>query len=280
MSAIKRAIWYIETHLAEPFSLEEMARAAGMSKFHLSRSFGFIVGLSPSAFLRARRLSHAARALAEGAPDILHLALDVGYNSHEGFTRAFREHFGMSPEQVRAQGHVNNLNLLEFQTMPEAPVITLADPEFIRCGPLLLAGLPKHLQFSERGSIPGLWQRFGQLIPSIPKTGPGVTYAVVAAPPPGEEGFEYAPCVAIDSSDDLPEGLKAIRVAERTFAVFRHPGHIAEMPAVCNAIFGEWCAATDRKPAEIPIQMIEFYPGSFDPMTGEGGFEIWLPLAD
>lgn len=280
MSAIERAIWHIETHLGEPFSLEETARAAGVSKFHLSRSFGFVVGLSPSAFLRARRLSSAARQLAEGAPDILQLALDVGYNSHEAFTRAFRDVFGMSPEQVRAQGHVANLELLEPQAMTAPPSIQLPEPEITSRGPLLLASLPKHFQFSERGAIPNLWTQFGALIPSIPKTGPGVTYGVVAAPPPGEEGFEYAPSVAIKSADELPEGLKAIRIAEHDYAIFRHPGHIADMPAVCNAIFGDWCASADRRPAEISIQMLEFYPESFNPMTGEGGFEIWLPLAE
>lgn len=279
MSAIQRAVWHIETHLAEPFSLEETSKAAGMSKFHLSRTFGFLIGLSPSAFLRARRLSVAARALSEGAPDILQLALEVGYSSHEAFTRAFREHFALSPEQVRAQGHVNNLSLLEYPTMTTPPAIELAEPEIASRGPLLLAGLPRHLQFSERGAIPNLWAQFGALIPSIPKTGPGVTYGVVSAPPPGEEGFEYAPSVAISSTDELPDGLKAIRIAQQSFAVFRHPGHVADMPAVCGAIFGEWCANTQHRPAEIPVQMLEFYPEAFNPMTGEGGFEIWLPLA-
>lgn len=279
MSAIQRAVWHIETHLAEPFSLEEAAQAAGVSKFHLSRTFGFIMGLSPSAFLRARRLSVAARALGEGAPDILQLALEVGYSSHEAFSRAFRDHFAMSPEQVRSQGHVNNLSLMEYPTMTRPPPIELADPDIVRRGPMLLAGLPKHLQFSERGAIPNLWAQFGALIPSIPKTGPGVTFGLVSAPPPGEEGFEYAPAVIIGSQGELPEGLTAVRIDEQAFAVFRHPGHVADMPAVCGAIFGDWCARTEHKPAETPVQMLEFYPETFNPMTGEGGFEIWLPLA-
>lgn len=280
MSAIERAIWHIETHLAEPFSLEETARVAGFSKFHFSRSFGFIVGLSPSAYARARRLSIAAVALADGASDILGLALDVGYNSHEAFTRAFRDQFGVSPEQLRATGHTRILQLVEPRSLTNMPSIQLAEPEITKRGPLLLAGLPKHFQFSDRGAIPGLWQQFAPLIAQLPTTGPGVTFGVVAAPPPGEEGFEYAPSVQIKSADDLPEGLKAIRIAEHPFAIFRHSGHIAEMPAVCNAVYGEWCATSSHKPAEIPIQMLEYYPETFDPMTGAGGFEIWLPLAD
>lgn len=280
VTAIERAIWYVETHLSEPFSLEETARAAGFSKFHFSRSFGFIVGVSPSAYARARRLSIAAVELAGGASDILGLALEIGYSSHEAFTRAFRDQFGVSPEQVRSAGSTSNLALAEPRTLTNMPSIELAEPEIVRRGPLLLAGLPKHFQFSERGAIPGLWQQFAPLIAQLPTTGPGVTFGVVGAPPPGEEGFEYAPSVQIKSADELPEGLKAIRIAEHSFAIFRHGGHVAEMPAVCNAVFGDWCATTSYKPAEIPIQMLEYYPESFDPMTGAGGFEIWLPLAD
>ena len=59
-----------------------------------------------------RRLSEAARVLANGSPDILTVALDFGYGSHEAFTRAFRDQFGMTPESVRAQGHLDNVNLV------------------------------------------------------------------------------------------------------------------------------------------------------------------------
>ncbi len=107
----------------------------------------------------------------------------------------------------------------------------------------MLAGLPRHLQFSARGTIPTLWQLFAPLIAQLPVSGPGVTFGVVGAPPPGEDGFEYAPAVQIDTADDLPEGLKAIRIAAHRFAIFRHSGHVAEMPAVCNAVFSDWCAA-------------------------------------
>jgi hypothetical protein len=52
------------------------------------------------------------RALFDGAPDILSVALDAGYGSHEAFTCAFRQHFGLTLEQARAQRPTINLNLL------------------------------------------------------------------------------------------------------------------------------------------------------------------------
>ncbi len=278
MNAIHKAVWHIEAHLSEPFSLENTARAAGVSKFHLSRSFGFVMGMSPSAYARTRRLSAAARRLAAGETDILSLALDTGYGSHEAFTRAFRDQFGATPEQVRTAATIDTLTLVEPRHMTTPNPIKLQEPEIARRGPILVASLAKHFQFSERAAIPALWAEFGQRIAKLPVSGPGVTYGVVGAPPPGEEGFEYAPSVEIRSIDDLPEGLKAMRIEARPYAIFRHGGHIAEIGAVCNAIYSDWSGRPGLEPSEGPINMIEFYPAAFNPMNGTGGFEIWLPL--
>jgi AraC family transcriptional regulator len=106
MSIVAKALWYIENRYGQPgLSLDEVAAACQVSRFHLTRAFGMATGLSLMRYLRARRMTEAAQALAAGAPDILAVALDAGYGSHEAFTRAFREQFGCTPEAVRAQGH-------------------------------------------------------------------------------------------------------------------------------------------------------------------------------
>ncbi|WP_164034337.1 helix-turn-helix domain-containing protein, partial [Serratia marcescens] len=76
-------------------------------------------------YLRGRRLSQAARSLAAGAPDILAVALDAGYGSHEAFTRAFRDQFGMTPELVRDRRRLDNVPLVEPITMNETLLIHL-----------------------------------------------------------------------------------------------------------------------------------------------------------
>lgn len=88
------AIWYIETHLGSELSLAEIANFVKVSRFHLLRAFGAATGLSVMSYVRARRLTEAARQLACGAADILGVAIGAGYASHEAFTRAFREQFG------------------------------------------------------------------------------------------------------------------------------------------------------------------------------------------
>src|SRR4030088_1141759 len=101
MNPAQKALWYIESHLAGALTLDEVAAIGGVSRYHMVRAFAAATGFSVMRYVRVRRLSEAARALASGAPDILTVALDADYGSHEAFTRAFREHFGITPEMVR-----------------------------------------------------------------------------------------------------------------------------------------------------------------------------------
>ena len=104
MNPVAKALWFIESHFESAITLSEVAEVAGVSRFHLVRAFGMTTGYPVMRYVRGRRLTEAAKALAHGAPDILTLAIGIGYGSHEAFTRAFREQFGITPDQVRARG--------------------------------------------------------------------------------------------------------------------------------------------------------------------------------
>ena len=71
MQSIERAVWYIETHFANEISLDDIAEFGGVSRFHMSRSFGTITGSPVMTYVRGRRLTAAAQKLllelAEGA---------------------------------------------------------------------------------------------------------------------------------------------------------------------------------------------------------------------
>src|SRR6201993_1561952 len=77
-------------------------RSDGVTDHHLARAFGVLTGQSLMRYVRGRRLTEAARSLAAGEPDILKVALEAGYGSHEAFTRAFREQFQVTPEDFRS----------------------------------------------------------------------------------------------------------------------------------------------------------------------------------
>ena len=170
MEAVRQALWFIESHHAEPIGLDEIAGAAGLSRFHFSRTFAQATGVSVTGYLRDRRLTLAARALAEGAPDILSVALDAGYGSHEAFTRAFKDQFGVTPEGVRARGRLDHLTLLEpiVMTNQAKAVAPAPEPDFRDEGPFPMAGIREFRRFEDRAAIPGQWQRFGPHIGHVP----------------------------------------------------------------------------------------------------------------
>ena len=128
MDPVRKALWFVEAHSREVLSLEDIAAACKVSPFHLTRVFAASTGLSLMRYVRARRLSQAALQLAREDVEILPLALEAGYGSHEAFTRAFVEQFARTPEQVRSQGHTNNLSLVREITMESAPASELAPP--------------------------------------------------------------------------------------------------------------------------------------------------------
>src|SRR5712672_4034674 len=141
MNPALKALWYIESHLGDALTLDEIAVIGGVSRFHMVRAFAAATGLSVMRYVRARRLSEAARALAGGAPDILNLALEADYGSHEAFTRAFRDHFGVTPEAVRNSMRLDHIKLQEPILMDSTLTDNLQAPRFQTGKPLLVAGI-------------------------------------------------------------------------------------------------------------------------------------------
>lgn len=84
-------------------SLAELAREVGTSASTFQRAFSRLVGESPKQFTRRLQLESAALALITSERSVLDVALDAGFESHEGFTRAFAAHFGVPPKEFRAQ---------------------------------------------------------------------------------------------------------------------------------------------------------------------------------
>jgi AraC family transcriptional regulator len=103
VDAVQRMQDLIEEHLDKPLDLCRLAEAAGYSAFHATRLFKELVGIPPSEYLRARRLSHAALQLRDRR-QVNETAVDVGFETHAGFTRAFTRQFGETPSRYRTEG--------------------------------------------------------------------------------------------------------------------------------------------------------------------------------
>ena len=276
VTPVDRALWYIESHFDAPLVLDEVAKCAGVSRFHLLRAFSAANGWSIMRYVRARRLTEAARRLAAGAKDILTVAIEAEYGSHEAFTRAFRDQFGATPGSVRAQGHLHNLTLVEPIPMDNKPPSNLPLPR-IEHGPLLLiAGLSQ--RYAGGGStagIPAQWQRFARHLESLPNRSSATTYGVCYNTD-DEGNMDYLCGVEVRSFTDLPTELTALRIAAQRYAVFWHGTHISAIRGTWNAIWNGWLPQSGYQAADAPI--LERYDERFDPISGNGGVELWVPL--
>jgi AraC family transcriptional regulator len=275
MDPIGKALWFIESHFGGEATLEDIARVAGVSRYHLTRAFGNATGHSVMRYLRARRLTEAARSLTQGAADILQVALASGYGSHEAFTRAFRDQFGCTPEQVRAQGHLGNLPLVEAIKMDETLTTKLEPPRFEDGRPLLIVGLGERYTCESSKAIPSQWQRFGPHIDNIPGQVGKVAYGVCCNS--DEAGnFDYICGVEVSDFSDVPAEFARLRIAPQRYAVFRHRDHISSIRRTVNTIWSKWLPESGHEVADAPD--FERYDESFDPRTGNGGLEVWIPL--
>ena len=226
-------------------------------------------------YVRRRRLSEAAKQLAEGATDILSVAIDHGYNSHEAFSRAFKDEFHVTPEGVRCQGHLRNLELTEPVAMTTTPTPKLGEPRIETLAPMRLAGIVEPYDCKSPAGIPDQWQRFrpylGNLAGQVGRDAYGVCYNL------DEDGrFDYLSGVEIKDHAELPFGLVQLELPGQKYAVFSHGGHIAEIRAVISAIWSAALPASGHAAAKGPT--IEKYGEQFDGSTGLGGFEIWIAV--
>jgi AraC family transcriptional regulator len=275
MNPVGKALWFIESHFAQPLTLDDIANGGCVSRFHLARAFEAATGFPVMRYLRGRRLSEAARRLASGAPDILTVALDAGYGSHEAFTRAFREQFGLTPEALRARGHLDNLAIVEPIKMDQTLLDHLEPPRFEDGQPFLVAGLNERYSCDTGKAIPSQWQRFGPHFGKVPTQVGNVAYGVCHnADDAGN--FDYLCGVEVSDFSTLPAELNRLRIAPQRYAVFTHREHISTIRRTMNTIWNSWLPASGHAPADAPI--FERYDERFDPVSGMGGLEIWLPL--
>jgi AraC-like DNA-binding protein len=91
-----------DARYAEPLGVDDMARAAGLSRAHFSREFRRAFGESPHAYLLTRRLERAAALLRATDRSVAQICVAVGLSSVGSFTSSFTRTFGMSPTAYRA----------------------------------------------------------------------------------------------------------------------------------------------------------------------------------
>ena len=151
----------------------------------------------------------------------------------------------------------------------------VAEPRLEKGHFLLIAGLGERFTQETTEGIPALWDKFIPHIGKVPGQMGDVTYGICCNPD-GKGGFEYIAGVEISRLDDLPEQYRWIEVQPQHYAVFEHKGSLGDLPRTFQYIWKTWLPASGREAADAPE--FERYSADFNPQTGEGVLEIWLPL--
>lgn len=98
---MNEALDYIESHLDDEIDDSELEKITGTSVYHFRRLFSFLSGMTLGAYIRNRKLSNATYDLLRDDVSVTDTAFKYGYESVDGFSRAFREWAGLSPSEVK-----------------------------------------------------------------------------------------------------------------------------------------------------------------------------------
>jgi AraC family transcriptional regulator len=127
--------------------------------------------------------------------------------------------------------------------------------------------------------IPAHWARFASQVLYLPgRTGPatfGLCYEWIGA------SFEYGCAVEVSPGRPLPTGWTVLTIPTARYAVFRHDGHVSELPGFEAWILRQWLPSSGqarRRGICGGLELIERYGPRFDPRAGRGDVGIWLPL--
>ena len=98
---LRAALEFIESHLADPIGVSEIAGAAGMSSFHFSRAFRVSTGTPPYSYLLGRRIAAAKTRLIKPGGSLGAIAGECGFTSASQFSRMFKNATGLNPSSFR-----------------------------------------------------------------------------------------------------------------------------------------------------------------------------------
>jgi AraC family transcriptional regulator len=161
----------------------------------------------------------------------------------------------------------------------QSPAVQLELPRFENGKPLLIAGLRNRYSAETMNNMPAQWQRFAPHIGKIPGQVGRVAYGLCfnALSP---DGIDYLVGIEVSNSSGLPGEFSVATVPAQKFAVFSHRQHVSRLRETLNAI-DKWLpnsglevtCGTSGAP-----DFFERYSEEFDPRTGMGGMEIWVPI--
>lgn len=285
-----RVLVFIQKRLDEDLALDELARVAHFSAYHFHRIFRGMVGESVKGHIRRLRLERAAAHLKHTKRPVTRIAFEAGYETHESFTRAFRDRFGLAPSRFRKrhrslspQRTPSGVHFtpggacVEFHPLRERGKTMKVEIKKIK--PMRVAFMRHVGPYAECGKT---WERFlawagaggllqpGAMILGLCHDDPEVT---------SPDKIRYDACLTVDE-DFRPEGEVGVQeIAGGTYAVTTHFGPYDKLGETYAALCGQWAPQSGREMRSEPCFEVHLNaPENTDPedlLT-----DIYLPLED
>lgn len=249
LERLNDAMEHIEAHLGERIEAAELARIAMTSEYHFRRMFSALAGLPLSEYIRRRRMT-VAGAEVLGAPDrtLLDVAVRYGYDTGEGFARAFRAVHGIGPGEARRGGAVlRSQQRLTFRLVVEGS--TAMQYRLVEKDAFRVVGRKARVPLVHEGPNPaiaefirGIGREELDRIATLSDQEPaGIVGVSDQLDPSRAEGTELDYYHGVVSGAEPPEGLDALDVPAGTWAVFESEGEFPQaIQYLWRDVFTQW----------------------------------------
>ncbi|MGA2220998.1 MAG: AraC family transcriptional regulator [Verrucomicrobiia bacterium] len=254
---------HIQQHLDEPLRLEELATLACLSPHHFHHVFTGMLGESLASHIRRLRLERAARRLKLSRMPVVQIALEAGYDTHEAFSRAFRNSFGESPRQFRRHhGKVHQIRVQSgvhyradaklkgfraTRTGDKTMTVTIKQLK-----PMRVAFMRHVGPYNEVGKT---WEKFMMFLGKEGLLGGdaqfiGICHDDPAVTPPDK--IRYDACVTVDDHFQ-PQGEIGVQVVPGgDYAVMTHFGPYEKLGGSYAKLLGQWLPRSGRNLRSTP----------------------------
>jgi len=294
MAIIADSVQYIEDHITENISADDVAKAVGVSPFYFQKGFAMLCGFSVAEYIRNRRLALAGNDLLITDEKVIDIAMKYGYDSPDSFTKAFTRFHGVSPSSVRRVlrnpptsgpllGTENEVMLKTFAPLKLKVSLEggyLMDYKIVKKDAFTVIANAKTFPYEgAKTNVPLFWQEhfqagMGQYVMGV--------YGINIDLEMGQENFEYLIADPYNPQKDVPEGLVTRTIPAFDWAVFPCKGAMPNaLQDVNTKIFTEWLPAL--KEYEFAAgYCVEYYddPTRYEMGTQDDNYycEIWIPV--
>ncbi|RDI48059.1 AraC family transcriptional regulator [Aquicella lusitana] len=275
---LNKVIEYIGKHLDEELTLTQLSRIACFSKYHFHRLFTAYTGLSLQQYIRWLRLKRAAHQLIiDKDRSIINIAIDAGFESHEAFSRAFKQTCGMSPSEFRHEASWHMWEQPPYSLPQQGEItmnVTIKNISARRLAVIEHRGDPKRVGDSVNKLV-----NWAKAQPISLKPVPGEAFGFAYDDPKSTPATEFRFDLGITVPEQLTLKGEVIekRLPAGRYAVAMHKGSRDNISDTIYALYRDWLPNSGEELADLPCIFCYY---NFDHEVAETELltECWLLL--